>query len=524
MLRVQDKFLIPIYLILIGILYFVSMHDYMVGFLFDDGMYVLGSLGIALGQGYTLPFIETQIHEPLPVVSYPPLVSFLLSPIWHLDADFPNNLPLLLSVPIGFGLLGLGLCYVLFQKGFQLTRLQAWIGLILLSLNPGMWQHLTPIMSESIFLAFSMATLVYFSLQEKQAHPWEWGNCLKLAVLTLLSFYTRTFGLTLFLALWIHLLLNVKQKKAAALYGVFCLLGIMPWLLYTQQIQANHPFYQSKVYPDFILFPYIQSYFQHYALQVQSVGLLDFFLNNLSALWDTMGKIWFPIQDVFQVELLSTILSGLSLILFGTAFTKTWKTYRLAWIYIFITCFACLMWYDTQQYYRFLMMVFPILLGLVMATCGKREELKKSLNVIASVLLVASLYWGYRSYFALQAEGHLGKAQWAKNGAVYHQAFQWIKDNTSPQDKIYTRFFTMMPLYTHRASMAYNDIIPEFAQMNQKQQQQVLLKMEIEKFKLLYPQYLLSMEDATLVKLFPNNFILKVSRPDSPLKIYQVSQ
>jgi hypothetical protein len=81
-----------------------------------------------------------------------------------------------------------------------------------------------------------------------------------------------------------------------------------------------------------------------------------------------------------------------------------------------------------------------------------------------------------------------------------------------------------MPLYTHRASMAYNDIIPEFSQMSQTQQQHVLVKMEIEKFKLLNPQYLVTMEDATLVKLFPNNFILKITQPNSPLKIYQVEQ
>jgi hypothetical protein len=520
MLKVQDKFLIPMYLILIGILYFASMHDYMVGFLFDDGMYVLGSLGIALSQGYTLPFIETQP----PVVSYPPLLSFLLSPVWHLDADFPKNLPLLLSVPIAFGLLGLGLCYVLFRKGFQLTRMQAWAGLILLSLNPGIWQHLTPIMSESVYLTCSLATLVYFMHLEKQQELLEWGNCLKLSILTLLSFYSRTFGLTLFLAILIHLLFIFKQKKATFFYGSFCLLGMLPWFLYTQQIQANHQFYQTKTYSDFILFPYIQSYFQHYALQVQSVGLGEFFLNNLSALWETLGKMWFPVQDIFPLELLSTLLSGFSFILFGFAFIKTFKAYPLAWTYILITCFACLMWYDTHQYYRFLMMVFPILLGLVMVYFCKIEGLKKSLSLIWIALLPSSLYWGYQSYFALQAEGHLGKTQWAQNGATYQQAFQWIKDNTTPQDKIYTRHFTMMPLYTHRASMAYNDIIPEFSQMSQTQQQHVLVKMEIEKFKLLNPQYLVTMEDTTLVKLFPNNFILKITQTNSPLKIYQVEQ
>jgi hypothetical protein len=405
--------------------------------------------------------------------------------------------------------------------------MQAWAGLILLSLNPGIWQHLTPIMSESIYLTCSLATLVYFTHLEKQEgliqnELLDWGKCLKLAILSLFSFYARTLGVTLILAVTFHLWFNVKQKKAAALYAFFCLLGILPWILYTQQIQAHHPFYQTQIYPEFILFPYTQSYFQHYGLQIQSVGLWEFLLNNLSALWETFGKIWFPVQDIAEIGFLSPVLSGVSLMLLSISFVKSRHHFPLAWTHSLITVLACLMWYDTHQYYRFLMMVFPLILGGVLFCVSQSNLFKTPLKVIGSVVIGASMVWGYQSYFALQPEGHFGKTQWARNSAAYHQAFQWIQNNTTPQDKIYTRFFTMMPLYTHRASMAYNDIIPEWAHMTQRQQQEVLLKMEIEKFKTLNPQYLLTEKDSTLIKLFPDNFVLKAAQAQSPLRLYQV--
>ncbi len=106
-------------------LYIATINPSRFGFYHDDGIYVVTAKALATGQGYrilSLPYEPSQ-------TKFPPLYPFLLSLIWRVNPQFPDNLlpMMLLSVLATAAFLALTWCY-LNQKNYA----SRWQSLLLL--------------------------------------------------------------------------------------------------------------------------------------------------------------------------------------------------------------------------------------------------------------------------------------------------------------------------------------------------------------------------------------------------------
>ena len=60
------------------------------GFYHDDSIYWVSAKSLAAGDGYRIASLPGQPFQ----TKYPPLYAVLLSGIWHVNPNFPSNLPL----------------------------------------------------------------------------------------------------------------------------------------------------------------------------------------------------------------------------------------------------------------------------------------------------------------------------------------------------------------------------------------------------------------------------------------------
>src|SRR5262245_12699179 len=122
--------------------------DHVVGMFMDDAWYVLLAKAIATGHGYTL------INSPTPGILplYPPFFPLLLSLVFKLSSQFPQNVWLLKAISI-LAMLLTGLItywYLLSYRGWpELTA--ALVGLVV-ALSPGLvFTATSSLMSECVF-------------------------------------------------------------------------------------------------------------------------------------------------------------------------------------------------------------------------------------------------------------------------------------------------------------------------------------------------------------------------------------
>src|SRR6185437_4105263 len=66
------------------------------GLVHDDGIYIATAKAMASGDGYVMPNLP---GSPLQT-KFPPLFSFLLSVLWRLNPNFPDNVRLLKIIPV----------------------------------------------------------------------------------------------------------------------------------------------------------------------------------------------------------------------------------------------------------------------------------------------------------------------------------------------------------------------------------------------------------------------------------------
>jgi hypothetical protein len=226
--------------LLFFVLYLLRL-DHVVGMFGDDAWYAL--LGKALATGHGLTLINSPSPGIIPI--YPPAFPFLLSLMFRLAPEFPDNLWLLKSVSIA-AMLGVGwLTYSYFTR---IRELPAWLALglaLATALNPAfVFLATSSLMSECVFTFGLMATVVIIERGVKAGKTggnWHYALGATLAVFTL---FTRLQGVGLILAVIVYLL-KERLLRAAAIFAVTTALLAGPWLLYAQ-MHAPTPEQQAE--------------------------------------------------------------------------------------------------------------------------------------------------------------------------------------------------------------------------------------------------------------------------------------
>lgn len=246
---------------LLGVLaIYVMRLDRVVGLFVDDGWYVLLAKALATGQGYAL------LNSPTPGILplYPPAFPFLLSLMYRLSPNFPDNLWLLKSVSIA-AMMGVGLlAYRYFARERGLGQGLALLLALAAVLSPPLvFLATSTMMSECVFALIFLATVV---LAEKCRQAGNSARGLQLAAfcgaLAAVGFLTRSIALALIAAGFLYLL-KERLVKSALVFGAVAVLLAAPWVMYTR-LHTPTP-EQQKEQGGHIVLPYTQQFWQRRA-------------------------------------------------------------------------------------------------------------------------------------------------------------------------------------------------------------------------------------------------------------------
>lgn len=263
--------------------------DRVVGLFIDDGWYVLLAKAIASGQGYTL------INSPTPGIPplYPPAFPWLLSWVFRLAPEFPQNVWMLKSVSI-VAALGVGVVtYFYFARTRALPRHSALAIAVATVLCPALVYVVTStVMSEAVFMLAQLAAIAIIERgvrQGKEAQAWRYAvpgaACAALAVLI------RTTAVGLLAAVLLYLC-KERRWRGALIFAVAVVLLIGPWMIYARR-HAPTPA-QRQEQGGHIMESYASAFWQNWA-GVSSSGKVS--------LSDLPERVWKNAQEVFTLDI-----------------------------------------------------------------------------------------------------------------------------------------------------------------------------------------------------------------------------
>ena len=205
--------------------------DRTVGMYVDDAWYVLLAKALATGQSYTLINSPSQGILPL----YPPAFPWLLSLIYRLAPQFPENVWLLKSISIA-AMLAVGItAYFYFVRDRKLPPYVA-LGICVATVisPPLIFFATSTVMSECVFTLVQLLTIVVI---ERCVHAGKrvraWHYALLGSALASFAFLTRSIAVVLIAGAFVYLL-KERLFRAALIFAAGVVLFVGPWTLYAR--------------------------------------------------------------------------------------------------------------------------------------------------------------------------------------------------------------------------------------------------------------------------------------------------
>ena len=410
----------PVFVLVgLGVLMWSCLEQHLVGFISDDGIYMLSAQSLSKGLGMQMPHIPTMPEQ----IRYPFGYPLLLAPLWWLFPQSPGNMLAFSAYTLLWSLLGLGLAD---QVMWRVFKWPVWARLLLLvstALNFFFLFHATTVMSEGPYLAFSMAALLA---------AWHWHNqpdshagnrwFVALTVLSVASFQLRVLGITLIGAVAIWLLLMRRFRHALFYVGVCMVAGVAPWAWHVT-VNKPHQFTQDNI----ALYSTICDYLSVMKLEVliHPTSAWSVYLTRLqtclSDLMLSLVVILFPIFTGYvsrpetksyfeQWPLLVILQDGLILIsIFSIALRLLLPAVRhlprwaqvvnlpdkMPWLfglYLALQMAVMTLWAYPSQSYRFLTVMIPVIWALFLGGWIRSRPR------ISALLLVLACAWCWPEY------------------------------------------------------------------------------------------------------------------------------
>ncbi|HEY9686807.1 MAG TPA: hypothetical protein V6C52_07530 [Coleofasciculaceae cyanobacterium] len=436
-------------------LYLLLMRPHIAGMWYDDGVYLLGAKSLALGQGYSL---LSEAGQPA-IVKYPPMLSLVLAPLWWLNPEFPANLPSMKTLNILLASADLGLLYVLARHFFRFDRWSTAFLCLMLGLNPVWVACATDIMSEPLYVFFTLLLLLWcMSLHARRTAllPKAWILGVLLAGL---AFYTRSIGISaiLGLAFWLYL----KQGSRHALQALF-LGGLIcsAWWLWTSAQPDT-----TSTLEHFLIAPYNQTYFTEFLLEIlkaQGLGpvLFDnFFLFPAALLSSLFPFLSGVIHQPFVMPIIGLLFMG-AMVFFAVNRLRRGACSPVA-AYVSFYLALSMLWYAHGQYNRLIITILPLLSILILnfsKSHWRHHQTEKLIQpALALVLMLSSAQ--PMSLFQIARGNTLAANADQSLWTDYRETFVAIQKFSAPVDIFWSRYCSMYPLYTHRMVIARN-IVP----------------------------------------------------------------
>ncbi len=434
----------------------------------DDGYYVLLAKALATGQGYTL--INTPSPGIMPI--YPPAFPGLLTLIFKLSPQFPQNLWLLKLVSIA-AMFGAGvIAYYYFAR---IRELPAYLALGIAAatfLSPGLVHYATStMMSECVFAFVQLLVLVAVERCVRLQDTAAWRFALAGAVLASFVFLTRSIGATLIVAATVYLL-KERLVRTAMIFAAATLLLVGPWVIYARSHAPTTA--QKQEQKGYIVEGYATQFWQKQA------GLSDSGTISLAELpervWNNTANIvgqqvglivasrLLPSLGQAGLGVVSFILSLLALAGFVSVVRERLTA---AEIHVLLSLMIIVLWpWDPV---RFLLPLTPFLIFyLLMGVRAAHHWHQRGSGIVnpqaglmtATVLawlLVAMTVVSHFDYIqAVDDQRRNGRGELADFDEV-EALLKWTRENT-PADAVYASLNSpLVYLYTERKTISAQD-------------------------------------------------------------------
>ena len=399
----------------------------------DNAHYIILAKSLLLGH-----FSRLNLPDNPPETVYGFGLPLLLIPPAYF---FPPNYGIWRIVPLFFGLLSLLLIFLLFRNGSG-SR----VGLVVMALaavNPYLLTYSHLVLTEVPYLFFSLLTII---LVKKYAAHSSWMNFSFLgAILALLmAYFTRTIGLSLFLATVIFLCLGRQFKKAGAISLIFLLFGLL-WAYRNYRLASP----ESHNYLGQFLMRN-----PSYAPGLGRANLNDIFFriqSNIRFYWYLTGKM---IGGTGLGIPLLWAISGLTLLGFLSRFRKKNKLMEL-YLILYLAILSLWFWRGS----RFLVVVLPFLfwyflqgVDILFRKIPDRWRLHYGAKSLQIIVLSLILLVGLRgSYEIVKERSAPYPPQWAN----YFAVAKWAQENTPPDSLIMGRKANLLYLFSRRKTVVY---------------------------------------------------------------------
>jgi len=242
------------------------------GDLHDDSIYYVSAKSLADGGGYR---VESLPGEPSQT-KYPPLYPLLLSIAWHMDPQFPHNLPIAAWISwLALPAIMIQLLWVFPRLG--ITDWRAWLLMTLVALNPYMLVFSSTLVSELAYTALMLAALL---LTERATR----NTAIVAGAIAGLAYLTRSAGIVFLAAGPLYLWMRHKRREAI-LWGCAMLPFVAGWTLWTHlhQVPTSDP---ALIY-----------YTDYFRYELYSISLRDlplFLWRNIDGLLLGIGSLALP--------------------------------------------------------------------------------------------------------------------------------------------------------------------------------------------------------------------------------------
>lgn len=450
------------------IVYLLRLDD-VIGMYVDDAWYVLLGKALATGQGYTM------INSPTPGVLpplYPPAFPFLLSLVFRLAPDFPQNLWLLKSISV-VAMLGVGMAaYLYFQRVRELSRSLALALALALALSPmAVLLATTMVMSDAVFL-LSLLLIVIFIEQgiSKSNQEKAWRYALAGGALMAVAFLTRSISIGLALAVAVYLLKKRRWRETVVFGGTATLL-IAPWLLYARTHAATPEQLQEQ--NGYIVQSYKTQFWQNEASVV---------IFGTASITDLPKRVWRNCNFILRSGLGELILSDsvyqlksfgfarililqlLGILVIVGYLATTRQRITLAEIYVPISMAITIIWPFREVRYLLPLLPFILLYGLTGIQTLLRwvrflptPGCQKVWQVAAWSLVLVSI-WNHVNYVQALSGPPEGHPRWTRKFAESKAILAWLKDNIPQQEIIATDNAPLIHLFTGHRTISSDEL------------------------------------------------------------------
>ena len=462
--------------------------DQVSGFFVDDGWYVLLAKSLATGQGYSL------INSPSPGIPplYPPAFPFLLSLVFRVAPQFPQNLWLLKSVSIVSMMATGWLTYRYCARQRQLPDYVALgIGLAVVLCPPLVFLATSTVMSECAFaLVFLLTVLVVEkSVQAAQtgltARAWQFAAFG--GALAAIGLLTRSIALALLAAGFLYFL-KERLLKSALFFAAGAILIFGPWMIYSRTHQPTPE--QQQEQGGHIVVPYTTQFWQKRAGfedsgTISAAELPTRVLNNFleitgrDVLHVLAAPVFETLRDPFAEIKRNAVREGrtgdpllfsflLSILVLAGFIAAVRERITMAELAVPFSIAITILW--PWETFRFILPLVPFLLFYTvlgvrvshslhqrMRQRSNQEQLTIGMGLVAVVFIAISLY-ANASYLLKQfGNDTAAKPQMVQIFGEAEAMLSWVKNNVGSNDVIVTNNPPLVYLYTGHKTVANNN-------------------------------------------------------------------